>query len=550
MRRLLHATLLILLFNTGAALAEVRTMLEPRLIDEMETVRLTLRVAGTAQVEAPDFSPLEKDFELLGTKNSSRISSINGRTTAVIEYQVTLRPRRTGQLKVPALKLGDEYSEELEVAVRPMDPAVRASIAEMIFFESELLTNPVYVQAQSVLVRKLYYSDGVQIYSDLPGIPELPNAVVVPLGDTSSTISVRNGRRYGVIEQRFAIFPEQSGSLTIPSISVTSSVRLQSGGRTRRSGIRVATEELNLEVLPIPESYPADQPWLPAEAVTLKAAWDPQRDRYDTGEPVKLQITAQVVGNVSSALPPLSLDLPQQRFKIYPEAPDLREDNSGDRVIGHRDRTFALIPTMPGPVDIPAINLTWWDTRAEQVRQATVPSRSLQITGEPPPQPKTETPVVQPPADNEPQTDRIQPQSLLTPGLYLGIGIVMLLVLAVLGYRFVPLPAAMRIRWHRRNARRQTRKALSASCHRGDLHQIKLDLAAYLSEIFECPPSQALERFRQSPQAAQLLRELDQALYSPEASSGGFDASSLLALARQAQPGRTQPSRELPALYS
>ena len=217
------------------AAGEVRTIVEPRLVDEMETVRLTLRADGVTQGDSPDLAPLEVDFEVLGTQTSSRISTINGRTNSLLEYQINLRPRRTGEITVPALRVGDQLSEEIVLVVRPLDPGVRRTIERMVFFESELTAEPVYVQAETILIRRLYYSNGVQIYSDLPGVPEIENAVVIPIGDTQSSSTLSDGQRYGVIEQRFAIFPESSGTLAIPAISVTSSVRLQSGGRTRRS---------------------------------------------------------------------------------------------------------------------------------------------------------------------------------------------------------------------------------------------------------------------------------------------------------------------------
>ena len=82
-----------------AATGEVRTIVEPRLVDEMETVRLTLRAEGATRSDSPDLTPLEVDFEVLGTQTSSRISTINGRTNSLLEYQINLRPRRSGDLQ-------------------------------------------------------------------------------------------------------------------------------------------------------------------------------------------------------------------------------------------------------------------------------------------------------------------------------------------------------------------------------------------------------------------------------------------------------------------
>ncbi len=548
--RWLVAALGLLAWLPAHLAAEVRTILEPRLVDEMETVRLTLRVDSASQLDAPDFSPLEKDFELLGTQSSSRISSINGRTSAVLEYQINLRPRRTGQIVLPRLKIGDEYSEALELAVRPLDPRVRQSIESMIFFETEFTSNPVYVQAQTVLVRRLYYTNGVQIYSDLPGVPEIANAVVVPLGDTRSNSAVRNGRRYGVIEQRFAIFPEQSGTLEVPAISVTSSVRLQSGGRTRRSGIRVSTEALDLRVLPIPAAYPTDAPWLPAESVTLDQTWAPDGESYEIGDPVSLSLDALIVGNVASAIPPIAPDLPADRFKVYPEAPDLSEDSAGEQLVGRRRESYALIPTAPGLVRLPAITLTWWDTVNDQLRRTSLPERSVRITGAPlaaPAQPAT-APQSAPVADAEPLSVEATP--LISPLLLLAgaAAIAALVLLGLLGYRRLP-----RLRRAAPRARRQTRRAalrkLETACRSREPRAIRLALAEYLARSWNCEPHAALQRFRIDPQAAAALAALDRAAYRRETQPELPDPAPMVALAKAATAEKPARAGALPALY-
>lgn len=555
------AIAVLVLLTAISAGAEVRTILEPRLIDEMETVRLTLRIAGSTQAEAPDFSPLEADFELLGTQNSSRISSINGRTSAVVEYQITLRPKRTGELLVPSLKVGDEYSEAIKLAVRPLDPTVRDTIQKMIFFETEFTANPVYVQAQTVLIRRLYYSAGVQIYSDLPGVPELANAVVVPLGDTRSSTTIREGQRYGVIEQRFAIFPENSGELRIPPISVTSSVRLQSGGRTRRSGIRVNTDTMILEVAPIPPDYPADQAWLPAESVTLDVTWTPDATSYSIGDPISVTLKALAVGNVASSIPPLDLSLPEQQFKLYPEAPSLAENTAGNQLVGSREETFALVPTTPGRASVPPITLTWWDTLADQLRQTQLPARSLLLTGTlPAEQADAQT------ADTDQATESSGESASADSGSWalpdpgfdrvLGAGGALaaagVFLLGWAAYRWLPLPNRIHQQLEKFLTTRTLRRRLTASAHRDDLVSFRNDLGNYLAHACGLSPQQALERFRENPEAERLLTALERQLYARSVSQSdeaAVDTSALLALAKLFQRAPKAPLNELPPLY-
>ncbi len=550
-----------------AATGEIRTIVEPRLVDEMETVRLTLRAEGATRGDSPDLTPLEIDFEVLGTQTSSRISTINGRTNSLLEYQINLRPRRTGEITVPALRVGDQLSEEIVLVVRPLDPGLRRTIERMVFFESELTANPVYVQAETILIRRRYYSNGVQIYSDLPGVPEIENAVVIPLGDTQSSSSLVDGQRYGVIEQQFAIFPERSGTLDIPAISVTSSVRLQSGGRTRRSGIRVSTEALQVEVLPIPDSYPSAQPWLPAQEVELSQAWTPQSATWDVGEPVTWEIELTVTGNAASAIPPVAAIPPESHFKVYPEAPVLDEDATGESVVGHRREGYALIPTAPGQISLPTVSVTWWDTLADELRVTRLEPRSVAIIGELTPEIQAEVDSageLTPPALAE--NDNLSLERLMP----LMIATFVVLSLAIAGYLASPhlrRALATNPSWQRLQARHQSAghearalRALERACRGTDLLQVRRTLSTYLTVIYGCPGPQAQRHFRTDADAAAMLNDLNKALYAvdtgapveaaTEANTNGVDPIGILLLAKRARrSGARQNTRALPPLY-
>lgn len=549
---------------------EVRTIVEPRIVDEMETVRLTLRANGVTRGDSPDLSPLEKDFEVLGTQTSSRISTINGRTSSLLEYQINLRPRRTGEIIVPALRVGDQMSEEIVLMVRPLDPGLRRTIERMIFFESEVTADPVYVQAETILIRRLYYSNGVQIYSDLPGVPEIENAVVIPLGDTQSSSTLLDGQRYGVIEQRFAIYPERSGTLDIPAISVTSSVRLQSGGRTRRSGIRVSTEALQVKVLPIPDSYPSAQPWLPAQAVELSQTWTPQSATWDVGEPVTWKIELTVTGNAASAIPPVAVMPPETHFKVYPEAPVMDEDATGESVVGHRREGYALIPTAPGQISLPTVAVTWWDTLADQLRVTRLDPRSVSIIGEPPPEIR--------PADDSggeltPLVLEETAQESIERAMPIIIAALAGLSAAIVGYFAVPLlrhrvkaVLATNPSWKRLQARRESAsheadalRELEHACRGIDLRRVRRALTAYLAAVYHCPGSQAQHYFRVDADAAALLDDLDRTLYAtdtatpataPAANLPAVDSIGILLLAKRAgNSGDRHTKRLLPPLY-
>lgn len=534
----------------------------------METVRLTLRADGASRGDAPDLSPLEKDFEVLGTQTSSRIRIVNGRTTSLLEYQINLRPRRTGEITVPRLKMGDQTSAAIRLVVRPLDPSVRRTIERLVFFESVLSTDPVYVQAETILSRRLHYSNGVQIYSDMPGIPEIENAVVIPLGDPQSSSTVLDGQRYSIIEQRFAIFPERSGTLEIPSISVTSSVRMQTGGRTRRSGIRVSTEAMSVEVLAIPDAYPVDKPWLPAKNVELVQAWEPSSHTWDVGEPIAWMLGLSVLGNAASAIPPFAVMPPESHFKVYPEAPVMTEELSGESVIGRRNETYALIPTAPGQISLPAVAVSWWDTTTDELRITELSPRSVTIVGEATPTIQVTTPTGE--AARQESVPAAPAWSMGQP-VAIFIAIVVALSLAV---RFLLLPAIQRDNsfarsvWQKVSAYRYSAEAtslreLERACRGVDLVLIRRTLNTYLAAAYDCSVTQALQYFRRDADAAALLDELNATLYASnsdaqrnatmlaEKDGQKIDPIDILLLAKRAKRSRRKAAKvPLPPLFS
>lgn len=538
------------------AAAALRATVEPQVVDELDTTRLTIRDSGSSQTQPLDLEPLEQDFEVLTTQSASQYRSINGRVESWVEYQILLRPRRTGELTIPPIEVGGESTEPLTLQVRGIDPGLKDAIDRMVFFETKVTVDPVYVQAQTVLVRRLYYSSGAQIYSDLPGVPQVPHAVVMPLGDATSTTTIRDGRRYGVIEQRFAMFPEQSGKLTIPAISVTSSVRVQSNGRARRSGVRVTTDPITVEVLPIPPEYPTGQPWLPARNLTLSDQWTPEGDHVGVGDPLRRTVSARVEGNVSSAIPPLEPTLPEANFRRYPEPPNLQDDAGHGTLRGLREQSYSIIPTAPGTVTMPPTEVTWWDVNANQVRTARAPGRTLEITGvparpseKPPPQATaTPEPAAPPPptADEEASPDMPGWLETLRRDASLWLGAT---VLASLGF--------MLALWLRRRrtesvadrspSRSRRWRTLRQACRGGDGAMIHRALLDYLQAHYHASQTESMQRFRGDGHG-HLIDALNASLYRP-GNDSRVEGREVLNAVREIRRGGHLRKDPLPALY-
>ncbi len=504
--------------------AALTARLSDDLIDELETVRLIIRASGTRDVQNIDLSPLEDDFHVMGSNTSSQYQATRGRVQAWVDYQITLQPKRSGLLAIPPIQIGQERSPELTVTVRKLSQATRQAIDRLVFFESEVSKNEVYVQAEVVVTRRLLYSNGVQLYSDLPGAPDLPNAVVLVLGETSSSTTTREGKLYGVVEQRYAIFPEASGTLVVPGINVTASVRLVDNGRVSRKGVRVGTDDLTITVLPVPASYPPETPWLPAEDVRALQVVTPTRPVHYVGDTLTHELLVHVDGNIGSNAPPIDLLLSNSEFRVYPQTPVINDDTNAAIVLGSRLQTTSIVPTTNGTLKLPGLDITWWNTRTNTLETTTVAPLNLAVAGTPlvAPQPNTgldaDREAVTPAPSTEPAAE-LEVESFTMPWRAIITVIFVLALLAVLWIQrrhiaklFAASLAALIHKLWPPSADARSRELLNAldGDTVSDARALKSRLAGALAQLYGTTPVDALARFRaEHPGVAPALAALD-----------------------------------------
>jgi hypothetical protein len=498
--------------------AEVISLLSDETIEELESVRLAIRHVGTRQSETLDLTILERDFHVMGTNTNSQYQYINGKAESWVDYQITLQPKRAGTLTIPPIRVGNERSKAMRLEVRKLTNSTRAKIAALIFYEQEFSTTEVYVQSQLLMTRKLFYMDGVQLYGGQPGAPEIDDALVITLGENRNTISKRNGKSYGVIEQRYAVFPQSSGALVIPPIQLSASVRLVDRGRVARKAVRVSTQSQQINVLPIPNEFPKDQPWLPALDLTLEQNFGASNSAANgknigVGENLQRTIELNVYGNTGAIAPPLLGDLDASKFKQYPSPALIEEDINGSTVVGIRIESSDIVAITPGSHLLPGIDVYWWDTENKVVRQTSVAQAVLTVYGVALPEASAISPDVQ----NQPVqivTTPLVMQRELDYRDKLGKILLGLLFAVALWRLFVGVnrdkaPAS------RNSQLTKTMSTYNAAVKNEDLMLIRSTLQNYLRVYFNTSLGESWQQFVHSSAAAKAYADaLDSAKYS------------------------------------
>ena len=559
MRRILSGLIALLLRSPGAQ-AELDVRLSDTIIEELDSVQLLIRDRGTQQSETPDLSPLSSDFHVMGVNTSSQYRYTNGQTQSWVDYQITLQPKTVGRLTIPPITIGDKQTVALALDVRALNQDTRNRIDSLVFYEQDFSADAVYVQAELIMVRRLFYGEGVQLFGGQPPPPDIVDALVVELGEARTGTTNREGRSYGVFEQRFAIFPETSGRLSIPAASISASVRLFDQGRVTRKGVRIRTEPKTILVKPIPSSYPRNEPWLPAHSLQITQSLTPDLAEISTGESIQRRIAVQVRGNTGASIAGFDVSQDGGNFRLYPKPPQILDEARSDSMYGQRIWTADIVPLMPGAQSLPGLSISWWNTDTDALQVTTLDALALTVIGAAAPDTISaaiprEKPdsVSKVPAEPVSDNGGMSLSSFLK-GLVGGlIGCAILLICITL-YRKI------RVSGHRLgHAKRDLDTLQGTLLHAidsGRVATIRPALSAYVEARFRVGPSAGLEAFAQSsPLAGPFLEALARNAFSQASDQDATLNADQIDNGRRAVTRLTSPSRRpkrasLPPLYA
>jgi hypothetical protein len=369
-------TIVFTLYANGIQAATIRAHVDRNPVTANESFVLTFDVQGEVDGEA-DFSPLESLFDILNRSQGSQIQIINGRMKRTSQWQLTLMARDVGTYTIPAISFGNERSNSLSLVVQAAT-ADASDQASSILLEAELTPEKAYLQAQLVYTVRLLRS--VDLRSATLSEPRVSGveAMVEKLGEDRSFETLRNGVRYVVVERSFAIFPQQSGTLTVePSVfqgQIIEGSRFSFNETVRTK--RITSQAFSVDVQPIPAA--AQRPWLPGLDLQLVEEWAQDPPRFRVGEPLTRSLTLKASGIAAAQLPSLAGTLPDG-LKLYSDQPLVQNQSGPDGLTGIRQEKIAIVPSRAGYFELPAIEIPWWNTQTGQQQVARIAARRIEV---------------------------------------------------------------------------------------------------------------------------------------------------------------------------
>ncbi|CUB02210.1 BatD family protein [Marinomonas fungiae] len=401
------AFLLALCLANSAHADQVTAALDKNVVAENEVVQLTIRTDFTNTGNGPDLTPLKRDFEILGRSQNSQFSFNLGTNQALNFWVVTLMPKAVGNFQIPPIQVGDKASEALYLEVKPAQQMTDRNGNPLVMLKFKANKTEPYVQEQVLITLELY--SAVNIQSASLSMPNHPNLVTERLTDDQMRYEEINGTSYQIMTREYVAFPQRSGMLELSNQSIEGLVNTRNGTRK----INVKSQPITLNVLPIPASY-GNSNWLPTDAVAIRSTISNTVSNPRVGDTLIWEIDITAQGVLGEQLPTLNF-ASTRAYKLYPTSPSFESSTSINGVTGRQSMRIEVVPTQSGPLELPTVEINYWDPVSRSVKSASAKAPAVDIAPLPgtteTPNTNISAPLASSDANSDNQTQNLPPQS-------------------------------------------------------------------------------------------------------------------------------------------
>lgn len=398
------------LFLTFTAQAQTLTAdVNRREVPEGETFMLILTYDGSEK-DTPDIGVLNDDFTIYSVGNSVRNQMINGNFSSERQWNLVLMPKSTGEITIPAIKLGSSESRPLTIKIIKAGEAYSGDNLQngtpqpnqkpRFFIQGSIDTPNPFVQEQMNYTVTLYDAGGLQGQEPSFVNADAKDWVIRSLGNPEVKSVTINGINMREIKFNYALFPQRSGKLTVPQARFDGYYLTKSEPRVdpfrdlfrddfmgfrlnmndmfaTRNPVTLVTKPIEADIKPIPQENGGNW-WIPAQNVVLYSQFEPEKPQFKVGEAVKRNIYLKAEGVLDNQLPDISFKN-IAGVKQYPEKPVVKSVVENGKVVSVAQIANVYIPNRAGEAVIPAISVDWFNVKTNKLEKATLPEIKINI---------------------------------------------------------------------------------------------------------------------------------------------------------------------------
>ena len=358
---------------------------------------------------SPDFA----NFMILsGPNQSTAMQIINGAVSGSITYSYYIQPKSIGTYTIGSASVsykGTTFkSQPIKIEVvkgsappptannqKSTNPDVQnAEIGKNLFIRVFADKQKVYQGEQVTVTYKLYTRLNIAAQMQVSKLPQYQGFWAEEL-ETPTTINftIENveGKQFRVgILKKAALFPSQSGELTVSPMELKVPVQIQ---KKRKPGNSVFDDFFNdpffgnaetvqynaksntvkVNVIPLPENKPESFKGAVGQ-FTLSSELN--KNSTKTNEPLSLKLNITGTGNISLLNVP-EINLPPGMEKYDPKSTDLI--NRQAKISGKKSIEYLIVPRNAGKKEIPSVKFSYFDPNKKSYVILSTPPYNINV---------------------------------------------------------------------------------------------------------------------------------------------------------------------------
>ncbi|MDE5886577.1 MAG: BatD family protein [Muribaculaceae bacterium] len=351
--------------------------------------------------EAPDRPtnvPGAKIMYFERTGQSSRFSSVNGKTTQSYSftYTLTLKAVKEGQFSYGPVTVGGVKSNSVNYAIGVAPAATPDNSSQSgggqssggsssnqgegpkfigkgdgnLFLKADVSRSTAYEQEALVYTVKLYTTYDAIKFIGATAAPKFEGFVVEESKDISTSLEYEtyNGKTYATaIIARYIIFPQMQGQLKVLGNTYTVSVDEReyyhdpfwgSMSVPKPLQLNVTPNDLSINVKPLPSPVPAN---FSGGVGQFKISSDLPAQNFLSNQAASVVYTVTGTGNLKYVkLPDLNALYPAQ-LEVYSPTPEVTANVGRTNVSGSAKFDYSFMPLEAGTFTIPSVELVYFN---------------------------------------------------------------------------------------------------------------------------------------------------------------------------------------------
>ena len=257
------------------------------------------------------------------------------------------------------------YQQQAQQAPSYPPPRVETSVSDTAPYEQ-----------QSLVYRIRIISKG-NLKTAVPVLPQSNAVILRSLGEPVTESDKQGAARELVTEYRYLLMPLSSGVIELPPARVTGRFIASGGGDGPAFDVSGKAVIMHVRT-----ATDAVQPWLPLYNLQITARIR-GNEAPAAGNPIEMEVETQAVGATGAQIPSIAAYFESADFRIYPGESSSEGTVSADgkTLRGRRVENFTLVPRYGGWLQLPSVNINWWNVRYNRPEVAALLSDQINVMG-------------------------------------------------------------------------------------------------------------------------------------------------------------------------